>query len=90
MNTQPRCKINLKSDSHLIEMHHAHWRDQALNNLRDGDEEAIHYSAVFTTSKDDFLELKSMVTSFIKKSTNLIAPSRPEETYALGLDCFRL
>lgn len=82
--------LHLKNDSHLIEIHHAHWRDQALNNLRAGDDESIHYSAVFTMSQDDFLELKSMVTNFIKRSTNLIAPSRPEDIYALGLDCFRL
>lgn len=82
--------LHLKNTSHLIEMHHTQWRHQALTNLQRGDSEAVHYSAVFAMSRDDFAKLKTMAMGFLKEATGVITPSKSEEAYSVGFDLFQV
>jgi uncharacterized protein (TIGR02147 family) len=82
--------LHLKSNSHLNEMHHSHWRNRALLSLQRGESNETHYSAVFAMSRSDFNTLRSLSLEFIKGCTKVIAPSSSEEVYALGLDLYRV
>jgi uncharacterized protein (TIGR02147 family) len=80
--------LHLSADSPLIETHHMQWRSRAQIDVQRADKASTHYSAVFAMSHEDFAELRSLAMNFIQSCAKKIAPSPPEEVYALCLDLF--
>ena len=50
----------------------------------------LHYSSVVSLSEQDAFRLKDRTLEFIKKSLELIRPSKAEVLYSLSVDFFSM
>lgn len=80
--------IGNKSD--LIYHHHYNWRIKSLEKIAQKDEQALHYSALFSLSKDDALKLKNNFLELIKNHIEIIKPSKEEVLYCQVIDFFEI
>lgn len=62
----------------------------ALNSIAIDSQDSVHFSSIFTISKDAFVELNSLVSNFVQKSTKVIHASGTEDVYCLCLDLFQI
>jgi len=83
-------EIRLGKDSPHIFRHHAHWRHQAIESLEREETTDLHYSAVFTLSKDDILLIKERLLENIKTNVETVRASKEEEVYVYAVDFFKL
>jgi len=82
--------IHLPPGSPMNESNHANWRQRAIHDVQSGRKASVHYSSVFTMSKADYEKLAELVRDAVKRSRDLILPSKEEELYCLNLDLFRV
>lgn len=80
---------HISSESPLSALNHNNWRQRSAtifpqSSLNGG----VHYTSVFSLSKDDFTELRSKILDWIQTSRQLIEPSPCEELVCLSMDCF--
>ncbi|MDC0980164.1 TIGR02147 family protein [Bdellovibrionales bacterium] len=81
----------LGSDSNLISMHHKNWRIKALEEMSEINRESIHYSTVFTFSKEDYPRIKEILIKAIEDARNVVGKTAKEdEITCLNLDFFKL
>lgn len=83
-------EFHLEKDSPLIAAHHQNWRARAVDDAQNADSDGVHYSAVYTMSKSDFLRLKAETLEWIKLSNEIVAASPKEEILCFNIDLFRL
>lgn len=82
--------IHLGHNSENIEKHHMNWRTRAmlsLDRVRPGD---LHYSVVFTLSREDSLKLRERLLQTIQENLKDVAPSKEEVVYCQSIDFFEL
>ncbi len=82
--------IHLPESSPLVWLNHQNWRRRVQ---QEGDKITplgLHYSTVCSLSHEDLLFLRTMVIDFVKKTRNVIEPSKEEEIVVLLLDFFTL
>lgn len=80
----------LPNTSPMIEMHHFNWRQRALGNIQRQDTSALHYSAAFALSVDDFNEIKEVIVNFIERLNQKIEPSPCEDVACFNCDLFKV
>jgi len=80
----------LPNSSPMTGANHINWRQRAIANIQSMDDTALHYSAAFALSQDDFHELKEMIVEFIEQANNKISASPCEEAAVFSCDFFRL
>lgn len=76
--------------SDLVYSHHYNWRIKALENISKKDPKALHYSALFSLSKEDALKLKNNFLELIKNHVEILKPSKEEVLYCQVIDFFEL
>lgn len=82
--------LHLGEESAAIVHHHTNWRLKAIESLGERDPNEIHYSLVFTASRQDLKKLRSLLLSAIKDCADIIRPSSEEEIACFNLDFFGL
>lgn len=82
--------LHLEKSSPLISKHHANWRMKALQSLENMDEEKLHYSSVFTLSKNDFTKVREILMESLAQSLKVIKDSPEEVPAVICLDYFKL
>lgn len=76
------------TDSPNTWRHHMNWRQRALADATQPEENSVHYSGLHTLSVHDYARLKKNVHQWIDESRKLIQPSSPEELICLNIDLF--
>lgn len=81
-------RLHLKNDSPFIIQHHSNWRMRAIDRLRSGEQTNLHYSSVYSLSREDFGRIKETLLKAIEEVRTIVRPSVEEELCVLGLDWF--
>lgn len=81
---------HIGNQSDLIYHHHYNWRVKALEKVALKDEKALHYSALFSLSKDDALKIKDKFLELIKNNVEILKPSKEEVLYCQVIDFFEI
>ncbi len=81
-------RIFLGKDSPHLPKHHLNWRLQAIDSLDRIQDTDLHYSSVFTLSKEDVILLKGKFLEFIKDNLKVIQASKEESLYSFNMDFF--
>jgi hypothetical protein len=82
--------IHLSDDSFLVQGHHRNWRGRALSSLDDSRETDLHYSVVYSISREDAASLRGKFLSLIKENLKMVEPSREDILVANCIDFFEL
>lgn len=80
--------IHLGHDTDNINKHHFNWRVQAMDSLNRPSDKALHYSAVFSLSREDAVKLQNRFVEVIKSNLKDVAPSPEEVLYCTCIDFF--
>jgi uncharacterized protein (TIGR02147 family) len=81
---------HLEASSPWVRVHHANWRQQALQHLPKEENSKLHYTAPLTVSVDDALKIREMIVQFLEKVDKVIDPSPSEEVRCLNIDWFKV
>ena len=83
-------KIFAGKDSGILKMHHANWRQKAVQYLDHERPEDIHFTAVYSLSQEDATRIQERLIREIEAVRKIVAPSQEEELHAFTLDFFRV
>jgi len=70
--------------------HHSSWRIQAINNIEKGKVQDLHYTAVYSLSRDDRERLKENIIALIQKNLKIVHSSPEESLFIFTADFFEL
>lgn len=80
--------VHLPKKSPLNQFNHSNWRQYAVHKAIQSNPEDLHYTAIYSLSKEDVKKLQAMILSFIEDTRRVVAPSKEEEVIALLIDYF--
>jgi len=83
-------EFHAPKNSPLVILHHQNWRNRAVIDAQEFENNAIHFTGVHTLSKSDHEKLKELLLGFIAEANQIAGPSNPEEAIVLTCDLFRL
>jgi uncharacterized protein (TIGR02147 family) len=85
-----KTRIHLGSESPLLPLHHTSWRLRAVQSLerRGGDD--LHYSSVYSLSREDAAKIRALLLEAIERAEPILRESPEEEIYGMSVDLFRL
>lgn len=83
-------RIHLGRDSKLVAKQHANWRVKALENLDLATDKDLHYSAVLTLSRTDWITLRGIIVKALEEVQTVVKDSPSEEIFVLNTDLFLL
>jgi len=69
-------------------LHHGSWRQKANENMRRASNEAIHFTGVWSLSREDRERIGDHMLKLIETSNKIIGPSQEEDVACLCLDWF--
>lgn len=88
---QPTKKeIFLDKNSIFFKMNHHLWRLKVIEEMKKPSDEGLHFSMVFTLSKQDHQVLKNQLLKTIQEMAGVIRDSKEEELVSICLDYFKL
>jgi uncharacterized protein (TIGR02147 family) len=82
--------VHIPKDSKFAKQLHTNWRLESIKSLdrkRDAD---LHYSTVYTISKQDVTKLRLQMIKLIEQNMEIVRPSNEEVLYAYTTDFFEL
>jgi len=82
--------VHLDKSSPLISRHHLNWRLRTINRLDLNNEHDLHYSGVFTLSKDDYSKVKEILSKALTESLKVITASPEEDAAIMCIDLFNV
>lgn len=77
-------------DSIMTELNHTHWRSKAVSDIQTDTGESLHYTGLFSMSKDDVAKLREFFIDVIDRTRQLVLPSHPEMLQCILIDSFTL
>lgn len=86
---------SLEKSLHLDKSHpvsgqdHINWRLKAIEDIQKKKEASLHYSAIFSMSKNDVERFKKYLVENIKNHRELISKSKSEEMFVCNMDFFQ-
>lgn len=83
-------QIHLEKESPLISKHHANWRMQAIRSLEAEAPNDVHYSSVFTLTRDAAERVRAILTQAISDSVAVIKDAKEERACAMTIDFFEV
>jgi uncharacterized protein (TIGR02147 family) len=85
----PQGALHLPRSSPFIQQHHSNWRNHALNKMNELGEDELHYSGVFSISRDDIFKIREIFNKALESTMTVIKSSREENLMAVCLDFFQ-
>lgn len=82
--------IKLNQDSKNLIRHHSNWRLQAIRQIESKYRENLHFSACYSLSAEDAIEIRDSLARKIKEVSKKIRTSKEEVLYAFNLDFWEL
>lgn len=83
-------RLHLKASDALITKHHTNWRLKAIEESGFENPANLHFSSIYSLSKDDGIKLRSMITNFLEQVEKTVKPSPPEKLNVLLFDYFSM
>lgn len=80
--------IHVPRDSYFVTLNHANWRKKANENSALRKTESLHFTAVYTMSRQDLEKLKEYVFKLIDESREITEHSKEEEMVNLNIDLY--
>lgn len=80
--------INRKSP--LFSSQQVTWRQKAIQSIYQNKENHVHFSSVFSISKEDEEKIRKLLLQTIENSTEIIKPSKEEKLFSIGIDFFEV
>lgn len=81
---------HLPKGSPWVSIHHSNWRQRAVMDSQNQKTDGIHYTAVQSIARKDFLKLKQVILSTIDEYNRIASPSKEEELISFTCDFFRV
>jgi uncharacterized protein (TIGR02147 family) len=82
--------IHLSNESAQIAKHHFNWRNRALVSLDAPKKSDLHYSVVWTLSKEDAEKIKLELTDYIQSMMKTVRDSKEQCAFGFTLDYFEI
>jgi len=91
-NIAPRNRLlHLDKASPVYKRYHANWRLKIINDAAVANQgEGVHYTSIFTLSREQVDRFKQLVLTHIEDSRELVIDSSPEQMFAYALDFYPL
>ena len=83
-----KTRIALRSDSPNISKHHSNWRQRAIVSLDHDQTDDLHYTAVFSLSREDARQIRDQVLELLNEQRKLVADSKEEILIGYCFDIF--
>jgi uncharacterized protein (TIGR02147 family) len=83
-------RIHLSKDSPLIAKHHSNWRQQAIQSVERAQKDALHYSAVYTISEEDYTRINSMLLKTLEDAEAVFRETKIETLVGFNIDFYRV
>ena len=80
--------LHVPKESNIHSLYHHIWRAKAVEDSLKQDPNSIHYTSIYTLSKEDALKLKELVLEFIDRSRAIVEPSKEEDLVCFNMDYF--
>lgn len=80
----------LGRESPLTFANHWNWRQKALADVQEGNQDSVHYTVLHTLSREDAVRFKSVLMDFLTETRELVGPSKEEEMICFSCDLFSL
>lgn len=84
-----RGSVHASKGSPYAWLHLANWRQRALQDAQ-ADNQALHFSSIYSLSRKDFETLKSLMMQFIGTCNQTVAASKEETVVGVNLDFFEI
>lgn len=81
-------RTHIEKDSPYFKQHHNNWRIKSIQSLDQLNESDITFTAPLTLSKQDFVELRQSILTFIDGVYKRVKETEPEDMYCLNIDFF--
>jgi uncharacterized protein (TIGR02147 family) len=85
-----RRNLHAPAHSPMHEANQSNWRRRAVADIAKQDEDSLHYTGIFTLEERDYQKLQDLLQKMIRRSRDLIIPSKEEELYCMNCDLFRV
>jgi uncharacterized protein (TIGR02147 family) len=82
--------IHLPNDSVFSAVNNHNWRIRAHESGLRRDPQAIHYTGIYSLSRDDVEKLRELLFRVIDRSREIVTPSKEEELICFACDLFRV
>lgn len=83
-------RTHLEKNSPYLKQHHANWRIKSIEKKDRAEESDLSFTAPLSLSKKDFDLLREEIVELIKKVSDTVKETRPEDIYCLNLDFFKI
>ncbi len=81
-------KTHLENTSPWVAKHHQNWRIKAIENMQNGREADLFYSAPMSLSKEVAEKIRQQIPEFIRQIIEDVGPSESEVVRCLNIDWF--
>lgn len=82
--------FHIGKESPLLTNHHQNWRQKAVLDSQNSMTDGLHFSAVYTLSKNDIEVIKNKVLNLIEDSLTIVKKSEEQEIVCFNIDFFKL
>lgn len=82
--------IHLSKDSTFVKQLHANWRLHSIHLMEKRRDENLHYSVIYSLSKEDALKVRKQILDLIEQNMEVVKPSKEEVLYCNTIDFFEL
>lgn len=83
-------RMHLEKTSPFLKQHHANWRIKSIQKKDYSEIEDLSFTAPLSLSKKDFNYIREEMVLLIKKVSDTVAETEPEEIYCFNLDFFKI
>jgi plasmid maintenance system antidote protein VapI len=83
-------RTHLEKTSPFLKQHHANWRIKAIQKKDHSELEDLSFTAPLSLSKKDFYFIREEMVQLIKKVSDTVTETKPEEIYCFNLDFFKI
>jgi len=72
----------------LLKCHHNNWRQKALTQFEELTSDEMMFTSTLSLSRDDFHSLREHLAQFVKKTSEVMKETTPEDVACLNIDFF--
>lgn len=83
-------RTHIEKTSPFLKQHHANWRIKSIQKKDNSEIEDLSFTAPLSLSKKDFDFLREEMVQLIKKVSDKVTETNPEEVYCFNLDFFKI
>jgi len=83
-------RTHLEKSSPFLKQHHANWRIKAIEKKDRSDENDLSFTAPLSLSQKDYDFLREEMVQLIKKVSDTVNETKPDDIFCFNLDFFKI